>query len=126
MPDANLVRAFRAAVGGHRPVQVGVKVNWDADRDAAVKEAHRLWADEQLPGQLAQTLPRPRDCADAMTLVPPDAFADAIACGTDADDHAAQVQAYAGAGIDEVYVQQTGPDTVSSQLARRRASPLHT
>jgi hypothetical protein len=58
-----------------------------------------------------------------MTLVRPDAFADAIAYATDADDHAAQVQAYADAGIDEVYVQQTGPDTVSSQLARKTCFP---
>ena len=41
MPDADLVRAFRAAGGGHKPVQAGMKVNWDADRDVAAEVAHR-------------------------------------------------------------------------------------
>jgi alkanesulfonate monooxygenase SsuD/methylene tetrahydromethanopterin reductase-like flavin-dependent oxidoreductase (luciferase family) len=35
MPDADLVRAFRAAGGGHKPVQARMKLNWDADRDVA-------------------------------------------------------------------------------------------
>jgi alkanesulfonate monooxygenase SsuD/methylene tetrahydromethanopterin reductase-like flavin-dependent oxidoreductase (luciferase family) len=39
MPDADLVRAFRAA--GHLRVQAGMKVNWDADRDVAAEVAHR-------------------------------------------------------------------------------------
>ena len=41
MPDADLVRAFRAAGGGHKPVQARMKVNWDADRDVAAEVAHR-------------------------------------------------------------------------------------
>jgi G6PDH family F420-dependent oxidoreductase len=110
MPDADIVEAFRAAGGGQKPVQAGMKVNWDADPDAAVKLAHQLWANEQLPGQLAQTLPRPRDFADAMTLVPQEKVADAIACGPDAEQHTARVKAYVDAGVDEVYVQQIGPD----------------
>jgi hypothetical protein len=75
-------------------VQAGTKVSWDADRDAAIDAAHRLWANEQLPGQLAQTLPRPRDFAEASTLVTRDTVADAVACGPDTDQQAAQVQAY--------------------------------
>ena len=41
MPDADLVRAFRAAGAGRKPVQAGMKVNWDADRDVAAEVAHR-------------------------------------------------------------------------------------
>ena len=44
MPDADLVHAFRAAGGGHKPVQARMKVNWDADRDVAAEVAHRPWA----------------------------------------------------------------------------------
>jgi G6PDH family F420-dependent oxidoreductase len=109
-PDADLVRAFRSAGGGDKPVQAGMKVNWDSDSDRAVEVAHRLWANEQLPGQLAQTLPRPRDFADAMTLVPRNKVAEAIACGADVGQHAERVQAYVDAGVDEIYVQQIGPD----------------
>jgi G6PDH family F420-dependent oxidoreductase len=110
MPEAELVETFRNAGGGDKPVQAGTKVSWDRDPDAALKLAHRLWANQNLPGQLAQTLPRPRDFADAMTLVRPESVAQTITCGPDTDKHAAQLRPYLDAGIDEVYVQQIGPD----------------
>jgi G6PDH family F420-dependent oxidoreductase len=110
MPDADLVRAFRESGGGDKPVQAGMKVNWAADADEAVDVARRLWGNEQLPGQLAQILPRPGDFADAMELVTRDAVAGSIACGPDTELHAQRVQAYVDAGVDEVYVQQIGPD----------------
>jgi G6PDH family F420-dependent oxidoreductase len=110
MPDAELVKAFRSAGGGDKPVQAGTKVSWDRDADAGLEVAHRLWGNEGLPGQLAQTLPRPKDFADAMTLVPREAVAESVACGPDPDKHAAQVRAYFDADVDEVYVQQIGPD----------------
>jgi G6PDH family F420-dependent oxidoreductase len=110
MPDADLVKAFRDSGGNDKPVQAGTKVSWARDREAGLDVAHRLWANEGLPGQLAQTLPRPRDFADAMTLVPRDTVAESVACGPDADEHAAQVRTYLAAGVDEVYVQQIGPD----------------
>lgn len=110
MPDADLVKAFRGAGGGTKPVQAGTKVSWDRDPDAGLDAAHRLWANEGLPGQLAQTLPRPKDFADAMTLVPRETVAESVACGPDPDKHAAQVRSYLDADIDEVYVQQIGPD----------------
>jgi G6PDH family F420-dependent oxidoreductase len=110
MPDAELVKQFRDAGGGDKPVQGGTKVSWDQDADAALKVAHRLWANEGLPGQTAQILPRPKDFAALMSLVPPDTVAESVACGPDPDKHAAQVRKYFDADIDEVYVQQIGPD----------------
>jgi G6PDH family F420-dependent oxidoreductase len=110
MPDAELVKAFREAGGGDKPVQAGTKVSWDRDAEAGLDAAYRLWANEGLPGQLAQTLPRPKDFADAMTLVPRETVAESVACGPDADKHVAQVRKYLDADVDEVYVQQIGPD----------------
>jgi len=110
MPDAELIKTFRDAGGGSKPVQTGTKVNWGRDADAALTEAHRLWANEALPGQLAQTLPRPGDFEDAMSLVPKDMIAEAMTCGPDVDKHVAQLQEFVDAGADEVYVQQIGPD----------------
>lgn len=109
-PDADLVKAFRNAGGGDKPVQAGTKVSWDRDPEAGLDVAHRLWANEGLPGQLAQTLPRPKDFADVMTLVPRETVAESVTCGPDADKHAAQVRSYIDADVDEVYVQQIGPD----------------
>jgi hypothetical protein len=45
-----------------------------------------------------------------MTLVPEDKVAGSITCGADSDAHADQVRKHIDAGIDEVYVQQIGPD----------------
>lgn len=110
MPEIELVQAFRDAGGGNKPVQAGTKVCWDRDPDTALKAAHRLWANEALPGQTAQILPRPKDFAELMTLVPPDTVAESVTCGPAADKHAGQFREYLDAGIDEVYVQQIGPD----------------
>lgn len=110
MPEIELVQAFRDAGGGNKPVQAGTKVCWDRDPDTALNAAHRLWANEALPGQTAQILPRPKDFAELMTLVPPDTVAESVTCGPAADKHAGQVREYLDAGIDEVYVQQIGPD----------------
>jgi G6PDH family F420-dependent oxidoreductase len=110
MPDADLIALFRDSGGGDKPVQAGTKVNWDRDADAALAEAHRLWANEALPGQLAQTLPRPQDFEDAMSLVPKEALAGSVTCGSDVDAHVAQLRRFADAGVDEIYVQQIGPD----------------
>ncbi|WP_458318184.1 TIGR03557 family F420-dependent LLM class oxidoreductase [Mycolicibacterium brisbanense] len=110
MPDSELIKTFRDSGGGSKTVQAGTKVSWDRDADTALKAAHRLWANEQLPGRLAQTLPTPQDFADAMTLVPAEKVAQSMACNDNPDEHAAQVRRYLDAGADEVYVQQIGPD----------------
>jgi G6PDH family F420-dependent oxidoreductase len=110
MPDADLVKTFRGAGGGSKPVQAGTKVSWDRDPDAGLNAAHKLWANEGLAGQLAQILPRPKDFEDASSLVPREALSESIACGPDTEKHAAQIRRYVDADIDEVYVQQIGPD----------------
>jgi G6PDH family F420-dependent oxidoreductase len=110
MPDAELIKTFRDAGGGDKPVQAGTKVSWDRDPDKGLEIAHRLWGNESLPGQLSQILPRPKDFAAAMQLVPKDDVAESVTSGPDADKHAAQLRKYLDAGVDEVYVQQIGPD----------------
>jgi G6PDH family F420-dependent oxidoreductase len=110
MPDADLVKTFRSNGGGDKPVQAGTKVTWDQDADKALDIAHRLWGNEGLPGQSAQILPRPQDFAALQSLVPKEDIGKSIACGPDPDKHAAQVRSYLDADIDEVYVQQIGPD----------------
>ncbi|MBO0679900.1 TIGR03557 family F420-dependent LLM class oxidoreductase [Mycolicibacterium sp. S2-37] len=110
MPDADLIKTFRESGGGDKPVQAGTKVSWDRDADTGLDAAHRLWPNEVLPGQLAQTLPRPKDFADVGTLVPRDMVGGSMACGPDADKHVSQIREFIEAGADEVYVQQVGPD----------------
>jgi G6PDH family F420-dependent oxidoreductase len=109
-PDADLVGQFRRAGGGQKPVIGGLKVCWGTDRAQAVKTVHRLWPNEQLPGELAQVLPTPAHFEQASGLVTEDMIADALVCGDDQDAHVGAVREFADAGFDEVYVNQIGPD----------------
>jgi len=110
MPDRDMVDLFRESGGGDKPVQGGMKVCWADSQDAGIDTAHRLWANEALPGKLAQILPRPRDFEQASTLVTRDMIGEAVACGPDPDDHIKAIEAYLIAGFDEIYVSQIGPD----------------
>jgi hypothetical protein len=63
------VDRFRRGGGGAKPVCGGLKVCWGTDEREAVRTAHRLWATEQLPGELAQILPTPSHFEQASRLV---------------------------------------------------------
>jgi G6PDH family F420-dependent oxidoreductase len=109
-PDADLVSTFRENGGGTRPAQGGFKVCYGRDEQEAVATAHRLWPNEQLPGELAQVLPTPRHFEQASTLVTPEMIAENVPCGPDPQRYVDRLRAYVDAGYDEVYVQQIGPD----------------
>lgn len=59
-PDPDLVGLFRENGDPARPVQGGMKVCWAPSADEGLDTAARLWSNELLPGQLAQTLPARR------------------------------------------------------------------
>ena len=109
-PDAGLLRAFREGGGQGKTTQSGYKVCWGADREAAIKTAHERWANEALPGELAQVLPQPRHFEQASALVTPEMVAEFVVCGDDVDAHLRKLTEYAEAGYDEIYVNQIGPD----------------
>ena len=109
-PDTELVQTFRDSGGGTRTAQGGYKVCWGTDAAEARRTAHRLWANEQLPGELAQVLPTPRHFEQASTLVTEEMIGEALVCGDDVDAHVEQFRSYRDAGYDEVYINQIGPD----------------
>ncbi|MFI1800251.1 LLM class F420-dependent oxidoreductase [Streptomyces sp. NPDC020379] len=109
-PDGEAVDRFRRSGGGVKPAQAGLKVCWGLDREQAVRTAHRLWANEQLPGELPQLLPTPRHFEQASELVTPEQVAEAVVCGDDPEAHVEAVTTYVEAGFDTVYVNQIGPD----------------
>jgi G6PDH family F420-dependent oxidoreductase len=106
-PDKDAIDLYRSE-GGTGPVQAGTKVCFMADEDEARRTAHRLWPNEALPGELAQVLPTPAHFEQACELVTPDMLSTPV--GPDLDAHAESLQAYADAGVDELFVQQIGPD----------------
>ena len=109
MPDADLIGLYRSE-GGKGPVQAGTKVCFDADEAQARRTAHRLWPNEALPGELAQVLPTPAHYEQAAQLISEDMVAEAVPCGPDLDRHLQALGAYADAGVDELFVQQIGPE----------------
>ena len=109
MPDAELIGLYREE-GGKGPVQAGTKVCFGRDEAQARKTAHRLWPNEALPGELAQVLPTPPHFEQASSLVTEDMIAEAVPCGPDIDRHMQALGEFAEAGVDELFVQQIGPD----------------
>ena len=109
-PDADSVTRFREHGGGDKPVQAGTKVCYGADAAQCRKTAHELWPNDAMPGELAQILPTPAHFEQTAELVTEDLVADSVVCGPDIEQHIANLQEYADAGVDEVYIQQIGSD----------------
>jgi G6PDH family F420-dependent oxidoreductase len=108
-PDGELIELYRSE-GGTGPVQAGTKVCFGADEAQARRSVHRLWPNEALPGELAQVVPTPAHFEQACQLVTEEIVAEAVPCGPDIDRHVAALQQYADAGVDELFVQQIGPE----------------
>jgi hypothetical protein len=85
-----------------------MKVCWDEREDRARVTAHRRWPNEQIPGELSQMLPTPKHFEQASKLVTEEMVADALPCGPDLGRHVQEIERYADAGFDEVYVHQIG------------------
>jgi G6PDH family F420-dependent oxidoreductase len=109
-PDAQSVELFRSRSRNGTFVQGGLKVCWDEDESRARKTVHRLWANEGLPGELAQILPTPEHFEQASELVTEEMLASETTCGADVEKHVEAIKAYEEAGFDELYVNQIGPE----------------
>jgi G6PDH family F420-dependent oxidoreductase len=110
MPDGDAIKRFRSAGGGDKVVQAGTKVCYGPDEAEAVNTVYRIWPNEALPGELPQVLPTPEHFEQACELVTEEMIAESVPCGPDLDRHVANVQAFADAGADELYIQQIGDD----------------
>lgn len=109
MPEADLVKRFRAAGGGSKPAQGGFKVCYAPTADEGLETAHRLWPNAQLPGELSQVLAQPRHFEQASSLVTRDMMAGTLPTGPDPRAYQETLKSYVDAGFDEVYVAQMGP-----------------
>jgi G6PDH family F420-dependent oxidoreductase len=106
-PDKDAIDLYRSE-GGTGPVHAGTKVCYMADEDEARATAHRIWPNEALPGELAQVLPTPAHFEQAGELVEPEMLVTPV--GPDLDKHIESLRQYEQAGVDELFVQQIGPD----------------
>lgn len=108
-PDPSSVKSYRDQ-GGKGPTVAAVKVCWGRQEKAARALAHKLWATEQLPGQLNQELALPSQFSAGRSLVSEEMVAEKVPCGPDPERHAAAISSYLDAGFDEVYINQIGDD----------------
>jgi G6PDH family F420-dependent oxidoreductase len=106
-PEKDAIDQYRSE-GGKGPVHAGTKVCYMADEDEARRTAHRLWPNEALPGELAQVLPTPSHFEQACELVTPEQISSPV--GPDLEQHVEALKEYEQAGVDELFVQQIGPE----------------
>jgi G6PDH family F420-dependent oxidoreductase len=106
-PDKEAIDRYRSA-GGTGPVHAGTKVCFMDDAERALETVLRLWPNEGLPGELAQVLPTPAHFEQACELITGEHIASPV--GPDLDKHIESLRQYADAGVDELFVQQIGPD----------------
>jgi G6PDH family F420-dependent oxidoreductase len=106
-PDKDNIDLYRSS-GGKGPVHAAVKVCYMDDEQEAQETALRVWPNDGLPGELAQILPTPSHFEQACELVTADHLQTPV--GPDLDKHAESLQEYADAGVDELFVQQIGPN----------------
>jgi coenzyme F420-dependent glucose-6-phosphate dehydrogenase len=112
-PDAELVEAFESAGGRGKPKLGQVTVCFAETEEEAKKTAREWWPNAALTGDLSQELALPRHFEGATEMVTDDDVADKIVCGSDPQGYFEQIDAYADAGFDHVYLHQVGPDQQS-------------
>jgi G6PDH family F420-dependent oxidoreductase len=109
-PVGDAVESFRSEAGPGKLVAGGTKVCLDADEARARATVHRLWANEELPGELSQILPTPAHFEQANELVSEEMVAESVPCGPSLDRHFETIAEFEQAGFDELYIQQIGPE----------------
>ena len=130
-PVAEAVESFRNEGGGEKLVAAGTKVCYGAEEAVARATAHRLWPNEELPGELSQILPTPAHFEQASELVSEEMVAEEVPCGPDLDRHFETISEFEKAGFDELYIQQIGPNQrqffdvyASEVLPKLRTAPV--
>jgi G6PDH family F420-dependent oxidoreductase len=109
-PDVELVEQFESAGGGGKPKLGQVTVCYAETEADARRTAREWWPNAAVKGGLSQELALPRHFEDAAEMVSEDDVAATVVCGPDPDGYVAQIEAYADAGFDHVYLHQVGPD----------------
>jgi G6PDH family F420-dependent oxidoreductase len=96
--------------GGVGPVFSQLTFCWAADRDRALDQAHRIWRNSVVPGQLSQDLPTPYHFEQATSIVTKQMVAESMVCGPDHEALVGQATEMIAAGVDHLYFHQIGDD----------------
>jgi G6PDH family F420-dependent oxidoreductase len=110
VPQADLVKTFRVGGGKGKPCYGQLTVCWAESESAARKTAREWWPTTAIPGKLMTELATPAEFEAAAQLVSEEAICSKIVCGPDPAKHIEQIQKFADAGFDHIYVHQVGPE----------------
>jgi coenzyme F420-dependent glucose-6-phosphate dehydrogenase len=109
-PDSDLLATFDKAGGEGKPRIGQVMVCWADSEEQGRQVAHEWWPNAALAGQLGQELPMPQHFEQAVSMLDEDDVAATVVCGPDAGRHVEAIEEFLGAGYEEVYVHQVGPN----------------
>src|SRR3712207_1347904 len=125
-PEADLVQGFEEEGGRGKPRYGQVTLCWGESEEKAKQLAYEIWPNAAIKGELAQELPNPEHFEQAAQMVTPDDVAESIPCGPDLDRIREEIDAYADAGFDHVYLHQIGPDQEAFvELCEREILPRY-
>ncbi len=84
------------------------------DEEEAIDTAHEWWPNSALAGELSSQLPTPTHFEQACQMVTREDIAEgSIVTDPDPETHIENLEQFADAGYDHVYVHQIGPDQES-------------
>jgi coenzyme F420-dependent glucose-6-phosphate dehydrogenase len=109
-PDKEVVDEFEAAGGAGKPRYGHLTVCWAEREEEAKRTAHERWPNAGLEGPLNQELALPEHFEGATKMVSADDVAESVVCGPDPDRYREEIEAFADAGFDHVYIHQVGDD----------------
>ena len=90
-----VVDAFRAGGGEHKPMFLQAKVAWDRDDGSALRRAHEQWRANILASDVLGTLSSPSQFEAAGEFVTPADVAEHVRISADASRHAEWIAEYA-------------------------------
>ena len=124
-PDPELGKNWDAAGTGAPSRKVAqLPISWDADRDAAVQRAHRLFRWSMTDWKVNAELPGTAGFASASKAVRPGDVADKIPCGDDVGAIVKAAQEFFDAGYTDLALVQIGDDAQASFLAAAESEIL--
>ena len=102
--------AFRKAGGGDKPRYGQMTVCWADTREKAIETAHKIWPNSGLKGDLNTELRTVNHFEQVTAMVTKEDIAKAMPCGPDPQPYIEEIQKFAEAGFDHIYIHQVGPD----------------
>jgi coenzyme F420-dependent glucose-6-phosphate dehydrogenase len=108
MPDKELTGMFSQSGGQSKPRYAQMTVCWAESEKKAIETARSMWPLAAVPGPLKSEVPLPAHFKAAASRLREDEIANEIVCGPDPHKHIEEIQKYAAAGFDHIYIHQIG------------------